>query len=441
MRFGKITLLLGANSTGKSSLLHGILAALQSDQFPLGLNANGRYVELGDFRSMSRSRTMSNKISIALRFSSHPLGEVTARGTFERSSRTGMPDVSSAEIVDPSFAIKVSRPSKFVAEWTYDREKDELLKILRKSEDAAYLLRGFANMVRQHLSESKSSRTDEARSVDPIDPFADPPPSGKFQFNRPDEFVSRFANPRYIALAPHLSVLNATLSEFRKTFNYVGSFRLEPQRSYYYVSRGDLKIERNGTNYIEQLAAWQNDNAPQLRQLKDALRQLKLLGTLRTSRLQGGSFEVRVATSHSPATYPLPDVGFGVGQLLPILVADFQLPKGGTLAISQPEIHLHPSVQADFADYVVRRSKSAKNRYILETHSEYLINRLRLLVARGAIKSEDLSVIYLTNDGSRTAMHQIEFVSDGRIMGAPDDFFQTYMVDTMDLALSAKAVS
>jgi predicted ATPase len=150
-------------------------------------------------------------------------------------------------------------------------------------------------------------------------------------------------------------------------------------------------------------------------------------------------FELSVRTSKTAVPVSLADVGFGIGQLLPILVADLQLPRGGTLAISQPEIHLHPSVQADIAEYFVNRALSKRSRYIIETHSEYFLNRLRLLVAQGKLSPDDLSILYLSQDGTQIKSHKIKFNPDGRIEGAPKDFFQTYMLDVMNIAIEAKA--
>jgi len=77
-------------------------------------------------------------------------------------------------------------------------------------------------------------------------------------------------------------------------------------------------------------------------------------------------------------------------------------------------------------------------RYIIETHSEYFLNRIRLQIAKGELSTEDVSVIYLENNGEHTTSHNIRLLSDGRVDGAPKSFFATYMLDVMKIAMEAK---
>ena len=78
----------------------------------------------------------------------------------------------------------------------------------------------------------------------------------------------------------------------------------------------------------------------------------------------------------------LPDVGFGVSQILPFIVQS--LASGGwIISIEQPEVHVHPKLQADLGDLLAEAIKEPRqNRFIIETHSEHLILRLQRLVAK-----------------------------------------------------------
>ena len=159
---------------------------------------------------------------------------------------------------------------------------------------------------------------------------------------------------------------------------------------------------------------------------------------IKPHRLVGGRFEIKVKFKSKSKWESLADVGFGISQFLPIIVADLQLRDDSTLIMSQPEIHLHPSVQANLSDYLVKQVNEKNKNYIVETHSEYLLNRMRLLIVKGEIQPEDVAVYYFENsikDGS--IAHRIEFTKDGQILNAPKGFFETYMIDTMDIALNA----
>jgi predicted ATPase len=144
---------------------------------------------------------------------------------------------------------------------------------------------------------------------------------------------------------------------------------------------------------------------------------------------------VKVNKGSVPAS--LNDVGFGISQFLPIVVADLQLGEESTLFVAQPEIHLHPSVQAEFGNYMVNQINEHKKNYIIETHSEYLLNRVRLAIVKGEIPRDEVKVYYLQNDGEETTIHPMEFTTDGRILNAPEDFFKTYQIDVMNIAVSA----
>jgi predicted ATP-dependent endonuclease of OLD family len=220
-------------------------------------------------------------------------------------------------------------------------------------------------------------------------------------------------------------------------FNFISSFRLQPDRTYY-QSLASNKVDKFGGGYIDQILDWNDNQSEELLNLAFILKSLKILYDIKPHRLSGGRFEIKVKVKSRSKWESLADVGFGISQFLPIIVADLQLSDNSTLIMSQPEIHLHPSVQANLGDYLVKQVKERNKNYIVETHSEYLLNRMRLLIVKGEIQPEDVAVYYFENsikDGS--VAHRIEFTKDGRILNAPKGFFETYMIDTMDIALNA----
>ncbi len=178
-----------------------------------------------------------------------------------------------------------------------------------------------------------------------------------------------------------------------------------------------------------------------------------MLYDIKSHKIGGGRFDLKVKIKKNSNWSSLADVGFGVSQLLPIIVADLQLANkqaifhlykltvncyDSTLIISQPETHLHPSIQASLGNYLVKQVNQLEKQYIVETHSEYLINRLRLCIVKGEIKPEDVAVYYFENTAKEGSIaHRIEFTKRGQILNAPQVFFDTYMMDTMNIALNA----
>lgn len=226
--------------------------------------------------------------------------------------------------------------------------------------------------------------------------------------------------------------------ELNPTLSFIGSHRSYPERTYYQKTKSSRQILTSGEGFIDQILEWQEKWNERFDYLVSILRNLNLLYDIKPHKIGGGRFDLKIKVKRNSSWASLADVGFGVSQLLPIIVADLQISFNSTIIIAQPEIHLHPSIQARLGDYFVKKVKESNMQYIIETHSEYLINRLRLCIVRGEIEPDDVAVYYFENtakEGSIT--HRIEFTKHGEILNAPQGFFDTYMIDTMDIALSA----
>ena len=83
----------------------------------------------------------------------------------------------------------------------------------------------------------------------------------------------------------------------------------------------------------------------------------------------------------------LTDIGFGVSQVLPVLVQCFYANHGSTLILEQPDIHLHPSAQAGLADLFIAAKKSPGVQILFESHSEHLLRRLQRRIAEEKVPS------------------------------------------------------
>ncbi len=140
----------------------------------------------------------------------------------------------------------------------------------------------------------------------------------------------------------------------------------------------------------------------------------------------GDLFEVRLIDTHrkEPINVGLPDVGFGISQLLPFVVQSLVSEKR-ILSIEQPEVHVHPKLQADLGDLLAECIKEPRqNQFIVETHSEHLILRLQRLVRQEKIKPEDISVIYISRRPDGAKAERLHLDKDGDFIDDwPNGFF------------------
>lgn len=154
----------------------------------------------------------------------------------------------------------------------------------------------------------------------------------------------------------------------------------------------------------------------------------------------GGHLSVEIALKNSTKSFNLSDTGFGYSQILPIITQLWDLstrenPRRGegvplVIAIEQPELHLHPALQAKLTDAFIAALRLAKqNGYqlqlILETHSETIVNYLGNAIAIGAIDKEDVSVVLFDKapETNLTNVRISSYSADGLLENWPIGFF------------------
>ena len=123
------------------------------------------------------------------------------------------------------------------------------------------------------------------------------------------------------------------------------------------------------------------------------------------------------------------DVGYGVSQSLPILV-DVRSERQRVFLLQQPEVHLHPRAQAGLAELFVESFRINRNRFLIETHSDYIVDRIRILVRKRSIRAEDVSILYFEPTGNSVKIHNIRVDKDGNLKGTPDGYRDFFVRET-----------
>ncbi len=232
-------------------------------------------------------------------------------------------------------------------------------------------------------------------------------------------------------------------SFFTSKIRYLGPLRADPQASQKFAPSSELddvgaKGEYAAAVYDANQNArieWYNPFTKQIERgiLKVALdkwvRYLDVANQIKieTAGQSGFSWQVVHKEGHKPL--PLSAVGVGVSQILPILVMGLLAPNDTLLIVEQPELHLHPSVQARLGDFFVGLSKCNKQ-CLIETHSENLVSQLRYhIVQAGGMENSDC-IIYFVDQGIEGAarFEPVEISPQGNILNWPDGFFDETML-------------
>lgn len=125
-------------------------------------------------------------------------------------------------------------------------------------------------------------------------------------------------------------------------------------------------------------------------------------------------------------------VGYGIGQLLPIVVQSL-LARDALILIEQPEVHLHPRLQSATGDLLIETVNRQRAQVLVETHSEHLVLRLLRRVREGALAAHDLAILYVDlDDGGAAFVRRLEVDANGDLIdGWPGGFFDDRLAEVL----------
>jgi len=240
------------------------------------------------------------------------------------------------------------------------------------------------------------------------------------------------------------------VDEIRQSLERIRSvepFRSEPRRRYEYsgafdagAAAGDGAVQ----TLIRDMRAKHHPGTllKRVNEWLDKLGPVRLMPIKRTPGASG-LVELRVKDLESNRWSNYADVGFGIGQALPVLVEGLSTPPGGTLLVQEPEIHLHPDAQLAMASFLVDLIRRNNIRIVVETHSENMLLRFRravLAAARGdgrdvpPVRTEDLKIVHVDKKRSGTSVVRVLDVDEmGRVADWPKGFMEDASRERLEL--------
>ncbi len=151
--------------------------------------------------------------------------------------------------------------------------------------------------------------------------------------------------------------------------------------------------------------------------------------SVQSSKEMGGAFQLKIKVQGSSVN--MVDVGYGVSQILPILVRIFTEKEKKIFLLQQPEVHLHPRAQAELSLLLAQIAHQEDgHNFLIETHSDYMIDRARIEIAQKNIRAEDVALIYLEHKDNKTVVHNISFDENAEMKEVPKSYRQFFMQET-----------
>lgn len=433
VRLAPLTVIFGANSAGKSSLGHLLLALQQTARSTdrkraLHLGDASSLIDLGTFTDCLHGHDLQQTLSFELGWRLPKPLEVRdpLQPDLRYQGDRMQLDVALA-------ANKALQPEVQTLRYALSSAEGEVLDVALDRDDNRKL-----NLKSQHYTFKMAD-------------------GRKWPLEEPEKFyrLSDISMARY-KNAGFLADFALATEAMLERISYLGPLRNHPQRIYPWSGETPPSVGQSGEYTIAAILAAQGEGRHLNRGPKRARQGfpefiaswLKDLGVIhdfavRPVAVGRKEYEVLVRTHPRAPEVKITDVGFGVSQVLPALVQAFYCPPHSTVWMEQPEIHLHPQVQAELADVFISATQAREDgkargvQLIIESHSEHFLNRLQRRVAEGVLEPDDVAVYFCRRAGSATDLDPLRLNMFGEVENWPEHFFGDEMADIAGRTVAA----
>lgn len=411
-----LTLLVGENSTGKTSFLAAVRAAYDLRLSPMDVV---RFLEGSiapdfneePFRLGSYDQIANYRAGRAGRAKSFVIGQqITAERSLRRT-RSQKERRNDAVKINARFAVSKSQP--VLSDFRASSGDHEI--VITNIEGSRPLLLSFR--IGDHVAfEQRADAIDDLKNTRNI--FVNLHVIGKM--TEEGDGISLNSGSRKIIE----SIIDAVLSEEGPRPHAFAPIRTSPQRTYDPVK----EIREPEGSHVPMLLAGMLGNVGSSG-FKKILESFGIDSGLysairirRVGRRESDPFQIEVKPPHGGTWRNLVDVGYGVSQAIPIIADSVSTGRGTTLLIQQPEVHLHPRAQAAMGSFFAQLADSERNRLVVETHSDYLVDRVRMDVRDERIKASDVVILYFEQGERGVDIHPIEIDARGHPLEVPPGY-------------------
>ena len=425
LALGRVTGVFGANSAGKSSLLQFLLLLKQTK------NATDRRLVL-DFGGPENLANLGTFSDVIHRHEEHR--EIDWRLEWTLPDTTG--DLSEGDTLKIECSVGLEgRNTKRGGRKTNGLSA----RRMAYEHDGTYSLQSSRRGFELVADGGRDLLRRQGR------PWVLPPPVKTHLF--PDQVKNSYQNAEF------LGDFELAYEGLMDSIYYLGPLRVYPQRQYHWSGASPSDVGPRGEFAMDAVLAATRDNErrrllPRRRGVRRKpfqeviaywLKKLSMIHKFDLERIGDGTnlYRAMISTTPRSAPTPLTDVGFGVSQVLPVLVLLYYVPEGSTVLMEQPEIHLHPAVQSGLADVMLNVAEVRDLQIVVESHSEHLMRRFQRRVAEESASSEDVKLYFVSMNRGVAHASDLRLNEWGEIENWPRNFFGDEMEEVSAIARSA----
>jgi predicted ATPase len=414
-KLAPITGLFGTNSSGKSSLLQLLLLLKQTKETTdrgLALDFGGlnRYVNLGTFRDAVHGHSEGDAISWELTWELPKVLEIED----PTGKRTAV--LFSGRELTQKADVGILRGAPRTRRLQYDFDASHFILKPKEGSDTAFALQFESKKAGFKFIRAQGRKWDL------------PGPVKSYAF--PDRAKTYFQNANF------LSQFELAYEAVMDNLYYLGPLREYPKREYTWAGSRPTDVGLRGEKVVDAVLSATAQSEKRNLGFKTRrkhfqeiiahwLQELNLIHDFQVEDIAKGSnlYKVTVRREENSPPALLTDVGFGVSQILPVLVLLYYVPDGAAVILEQPEIHLHPKVQAGLADLIVSVVKARNIQVVVESHSEHLLRRLQRRVAEELFPQANIALYFCDFANGESSLTRLKLDSYGRITNWPEGFF------------------
>lgn len=459
--FGRITGLFGPNSSGKSAILQTLLLLKQTSQLDDGNlflhfgDSHGDYTDFGSYTEIIHKRDRRRRLLLGMTWSDTNRRRIAPRSRPQPNEYSLDIQLSAARSHGQE-RVRVERLKYVLGDFldfsdttaaTFDtnvlRENLQIECSRPSRRSVGYEIRlRWGERVKIDLPSRRQYEPSGAYRI-PYRAFYDLEAKAH---DSDDQSVPRLARHQS-PIGPFLRTVPRRIDEFLTRVYYLGPIREYPRRYNSWVGTLPATVGRRGEWTVQILLASQsgdsrNEEQPKIDDVEVWLDKLGVAENVDLRPIGDGSriWELILTPAKGGGTKAnITDVGFGVSQILPVVVALLYAQPGSTVLLEHPEIHLHPRVQMDLVDFFIYAAKERGIQIVFESHSEYMLARLqrRLAESNGSdspVSTKDVKLYFCSLENGRSTLDPLEVNRNGSIQNWPHDFFGDTFTERMAIA-------